>query len=310
MTRARETADLLTAQEVTGDINITGIVSSSSLYVGSGTTILGNGDISISGTLYTSQGVVSPTAIEAFNPFSGQTNVSSTLKTIEIQFNKAIGIGSTGYIYIQSPTQTVQTISVGSTAITRTNSYKTLQISVDQEFAKGVVGAANTITTVIDASFIDDPLFTGINTTGSPYNYYFEIATVPLGAAYEGGYFICYGGGVQWIVSEYAAEVSRSWACRNDAVGVSSACSGGCPDFFVPTCAQQINPGLICKTYWDGFSSAVYWSSTQSSPNAAYVVNMQNDQCFTSGLNYTNPIGFPNTNQNVCCVRAFRCVTY
>lgn len=310
MTRARETADLLTAQEVTGNINLSGIVSTGNLYVGSGSTILGDGTIRISGALHADGGIFTPTEIEAFDPFDGQTNVSSTLNKIIVQFNKPIGIGSTGYIYIQSPTTTIQTISVGSTAISRTNEYKNLEISLDQELAKGVVGAANTITTVIDADFIDDPLFVGVNTTGSSVEYSFEIETVALGSLYEGGYFICYGGGVQWIVSEYAAEVSRTWACRNDAVGVSSACSGGCADFFVPTCAQQINPGLICKTYWDNFSNSLYWSSTQSSPNAVYVVCMQNDQCFTRGINYTNPIGFPNTNQNVHCVRAFRCVTY
>ena len=118
-----------------------------------------------------------------------------------------------------------------------------------------------------------------------------------LGSAVAGGYLICKSGGTAWIVSPSSTEVSRIWNSRNDAVTTAQA-SAACGDWFVPTKEQLLNPGYTCRTYWDSYSSAVYWSSTEIYVGDACIV------CF-----YTGTAGTCN-NSNTFCVRAFRCVTY
>jgi hypothetical protein len=110
---------------------------------------------------------------------------------------------------------------------------------------------------------------------------------------------ICKSSGVGWIVAPATAQVSRTWYCRNDALltaqSVTKTC---CTQWFVPTVTQLQNPGYCCRTFWDSFSSACYWSSTDL--NATYA-------CF---VYFTNG-GASVRNKSIAnCVRAFRCVTY
>jgi hypothetical protein len=118
-----------------------------------------------------------------------------------------------------------------------------------------------------------------------------------LGSSYEGGYAICISGGTVWVVAPNTSEVSRNWYSRDDANTTAQQVSG-CTGWFVPTRGQLQNPGYTCRTYWDSFSSAIYWSSTESDATGACRVN------FVSGLaaSYYKSTTF--------CVRAFRCVTY
>ena len=126
---------------------------------------------------------------------------------------------------------------------------------------------------------------------------YTPVIDNPLGTRVEGGFVICRSSNNAWIVSPRCSEVSRTWYCRDDASTVANLCTS-CTGWFVPTRPQLQNPGYTCRTYWDLFSSTLYWSNSESSTlNACYV-------CITNGnasqCNKTFPF----------CVRAFRCVTY
>ena len=116
---------------------------------------------------------------------------------------------------------------------------------------------------------------------------------------FNGTRLICKSGGVGMIVAPSTSQVSRTWYCRDDAKleaqRITETC---CTQWFIPTVAQLQNPAYCCRTFWDSFSSASYWSDTERNAQYACSVN------FTNG-------GASNTNKgNTCCVRAFRCVTY
>jgi len=119
-----------------------------------------------------------------------------------------------------------------------------------------------------------------------------------LGSAYQCGRVICKNGGIAWIVAPSCSEVSRTWHLRNDAVTTALACTAGATGWFVPTISQLQNPGYTCRTFWDSFSSTFYWSSTEINATDACLVY------------FTNGLSFPSDKTSVCCVRAFRCVTY
>ena len=113
-----------------------------------------------------------------------------------------------------------------------------------------------------------------------------------------GGTVICASSNVAWIVAPASSQVSRTWYCRDDANTRSQQVSG-CTGWFVPTISQLQNPGYICRTYWDSFSSATYWSSTSTSTGCAWATN------FSAGFSF----GSYGKNGTLC-VRSFRCVTY
>lgn len=123
------------------------------------------------------------------------------------------------------------------------------------------------------------------------------LARVSLGTSIEGGRLICRASNVAWIVAPAESEVSRNWYSRNDANTRAQQVSG-CTGWFVPTCGQLQNPGYVCRTYWDSYSSTIYWSSTEDNSNYAWFVYFGNG--ITFNLNKTHTF----------CVRAFRCVTY
>ena len=117
-----------------------------------------------------------------------------------------------------------------------------------------------------------------------------------LGSLVEGGYLFAKDGRKAWIVACSSTQVSRTWANRNDAVTVAEA-SNACGDWFVPSRSDLIY-GHDCKSFWDSFSSASYWSSTQSSATNAWCL------CFADSNVYNISKTF------VRCVRAFRRVLY
>lgn len=114
---------------------------------------------------------------------------------------------------------------------------------------------------------------------------------------FQGGSLISISSGVYWIVAPDTSEVSRSWYARNDANTRAQQVSG-CTGWFVPTMLQLDNTGYRCRSYWDSYSYATYWSSTQISPTSGAGTNF-----FTGG-------GSSVTKTCTCRVRAFRCVTY
>jgi hypothetical protein len=127
----------------------------------------------------------------------------------------------------------------------------------------------------------------------------------------DGSRIICKScGGSAWIVAPCSTQVSATWnGTTTDCVGPKPCVSdwptlntallnnGFNPcDWFVPSCAQLVNPGYCCRTQWDPSTS--YWSSTESSATSACGV------LFTNGC--TNCL----SKTDAYCVRAFRCVTY
>lgn len=123
------------------------------------------------------------------------------------------------------------------------------------------------------------------------------LARVSLGTSIEGGRLICRASNVAWIVAPAESEVSRNWYSRNDANTRAQQVSG-CTGWFVPTCGQLQNPGYACRTYWDSYTAHNYWSSTERFDVHGWYVRLNLGSSSSNNKNF------------VCCVRAFRCVTY
>ena len=124
-----------------------------------------------------------------------------------------------------------------------------------------------------------------------------KFADIIPGSSLEGGYLICKSGGTAWIVAPASTEVSRNWYCRDDAVTTANA-NAACGDWFVPSRGQLQNPGYTCRTYWDSYASAIYWSSTVYNSGFAWYVG------------FLNGLAYGSLKTGSYCVRAFRCVTY
>ena len=109
---------------------------------------------------------------------------------------------------------------------------------------------------------------------------------------------ICKNGGIAWLVAPISTEVSRTWYCREDAVTRAIAVTSLTTGWFVPCIGQLQNPGYLCRSFWDSYSSPCYWSSTETNAYIACRVY------FTLGTAYVS------NKTSTLCVRAFRCVTY
>jgi hypothetical protein len=134
-----------------------------------------------------------------------------------------------------------------------------------------------------------------------------------------GGNVICKTGGIIWIVAPAATEVSRNWTDRGDAITTASAYTAAyssasyaspvqnhpgavcCGAWFISSCSQLSNPGYLCRTNWDSYSNAYYWS-TSGFP--AYPATWKTIVSMATGAVTRSNIA------STYCVRAFRCVTY
>ena len=157
-----------------------------------------------------------------------------------------------------------------------------------------------------------------INSDDSPDDkHYCAIAKCcPVGTTTrDGAVLICKSGaGTGWFVAPSSTQVEGQWAGgQYNSTQVGDKCcisewstletsltnAGFTPtDWFVPSITQLNNPGYICKTYWDSFDAAGYWSSTEVSSTNACV------QSFRFGIISSNDKTLSDR------VRAFRCVTY
>ena len=113
-----------------------------------------------------------------------------------------------------------------------------------------------------------------------------------------GSRIICKNGGLAWLVAPISTEVSRDWYCREDAVTRAIAVTSVTTGWFVPCIGQLQNPGYLCRSFWDSYSSTIYWSSTAVDSSHACLMGFGNGATCTC------------TKAVTCCVRAFRCVTY
>ena len=141
------------------------------------------------------------------------------------------------------------------------------------------------------------------------------VAACPTGSFLpDGSTIICKSGGTAWIVAPSCTQVSSQWAggqynstqvgdkcciCEWSALETRLIQCGFNPcDWFVPSYTQLQNPGYVCRTNWDSFSVALYWSSTEINATIACTVN------------YINGLASNSSKTVALCVRAFRCVTY
>lgn len=141
------------------------------------------------------------------------------------------------------------------------------------------------------------------------------ISTCPTGTTLpDGSRIICKAGGTAWIVAPNCTQVSSNWAggqynstqvgnkcCICEWSGLNTQllnCGFNPCDWFVPCNALLNNPGYSCRSQWDTFSSANYWSSTERSPTNAY------------GVYFNNGLTSGTSKSTAASVRAFRCVTY
>jgi|DEB0MinimDraft_10_1074344.scaffolds.fasta_scaffold08201_2 hypothetical protein len=271
----------------------TGITS-----VGIGITLEGvPGNISIAGTI-TAAGFNIPANIVSFSPVNGATGVSAypINTTIDIFFDQAVGIATTGTIQIREGSTVAnstlqQTIGVDNILATQNG----IKIQLNETLGFEVIHHP-----VIPNGFIKSTSgdFVGLNTTGAD-TYSFTTSPPVLGVDFEGGYLICRSGGTNWVVAPSSTEACTFWNGRNTAVTNANAYAA-CGDWFIPSCGQLKNPGVSCKTYWDSYSNTSnYWSNTQVTGNQAWNISMSDSNARADGIGDTQQ-----------CVRAFRTVTY
>lgn len=115
----------------------------------------------------------------------------------------------------------------------------------------------------------------------------------------DGSSLICKTGGVAFFVAPSAAQVTRNFYCRADAVTVAQSCTGR-TGWFVPTCGQLIT-GYNCRQYWNSYGNGFHWSNTCNCNTDAWGVNFSN-----GSVNNVISAGWNGAD----FVRAFRCVTY
>ena len=224
------------------------------------------------------------------DPIDGATNVLLG-KDIIICFNQTVTKGS-GNIRLRDGSSSgtvLKTIAVSSGNVTIVGGKVTINPS-------GALDSNKDIYVVVDAG-----AFTGEDGTSSPLidTYNFTTETVNLGDAYQGGYYICNqsSGSVLWVVAPASTQVQTTWYNRNQAI-TNANNNAACGDWFIPEIAQMSDPGYTCRTHWDSYDSAMYWSNTEHNSGGAWRIS------FSDGS--TNA----NAKNDSYRVRAFRCVAY
>ena len=124
-----------------------------------------------------------------------------------------------------------------------------------------------------------------------------------VGCTVRGGGNVFYkSGGIIWIVAPSTAQVTSRWP-----MGYCNGDSGATPNqarritgrsgWFIPD-VGMLQTAYSCRTYWDTYSSAVYWTSSESNSSGACNMNF-----------YFGAAGY-GLKSNGCCVRPFRVVCY
>ena len=160
----------------------------------------------------------------------------------------------------------------------------------------------------------------------TPYNIDDLAISCPVATTLpDGSRIICKAGGKAWIVAPSCTQVSEPWgnvtACGNidnspfgtsvhsDITSINFpvlynqliSCGFNPSDWFVPCYQLLQNPGYVCRTNWDSYSTSyLYWSSTE----AGAITHCACSGCITNGAT------FLFCKYCSSCVRAFRCVTY
>lgn len=118
-----------------------------------------------------------------------------------------------------------------------------------------------------------------------------------------GGFYICCGPSTQkWFVAPSCTQVAVNFSSRNNAVTCANSLMGSL-GWFIPTISQLQNPGYFCRSYWDTFTSGLYYSNT------SYIVHHYGQGSNTWGciVNFSNGALGACVSGTVNQVRAFRC---
>ena len=234
-----------------------------------------------------------PLTLSSINPANGATSVGID-PNVTLTFTGSAPVRGTGTITLMSGSTSGSVIETFDAA-----SSGRISISGNDWILAPTsnLGFFTSIHTIIPSTAIQN--YVGLNTAGADTHSFTTVA-INLGDSYEGGFLICKESPLRWVVSPRSAEVSRTWYLREDANTTAQSASG-CTGWFIPTCAQLLNPGYCCRSFWGPspcFSSARYWSSTPTTPSGAYMWRF-----FDGNLDGGGQV-------DPQCVRAFRCVTY
>ena len=236
-----------------------------------------------------------PITTSSFSPSDGATNQLTTTNIV-ITFSENISKGS-GNITLRagSASGTIrQTIDVTSGAVSVSTNQATINPPSDLEFVEDTY-------VVVDAGCFrnaDGDVASG-NSIINTYNFTTEANWPVLGNEGEGGYLICMSGGNLWIVAPSSTERNTKYYSHSMVNAITAAnTNAACGDWFVPNCSQMKNPGYQCRTYWDSYSNAIYWTTTQLSGNSAWGFHMGNSFSYNTYKDDTHR------------TRAFRCASY
>jgi hypothetical protein len=230
--------------------------------------------------------------LNSINPGTGATNVEPNTN-ITLAFT-SVPIKGTGTIEIRQGSTTgslVESFNV-STSSSITVSGNNFIINPTNN-----LGYSTSFHTIIPSTAI--PGYAGLNTTGAS-SHSFTTRGPNLGEPFGGGFLICQASGTRWVVAPSSSQVSRDWYNRNDAVTTAQQVSG-CTGWFIPSAAQLVNPGAVCRTYWDiNPTYNIFWSCDTHSAIGATRVYIAAWGCRAHF----------GVKTDVLSVRAFRCLTY
>ncbi len=124
-----------------------------------------------------------------------------------------------------------------------------------------------------------------------------------VGCSVRGGGNVIYkSGGIIWIVAPSTTQACSTWPmgyCNGDSGSTPKDAERitGRSGWFIPSIGM-LQTAYSCRSYWDTYSSARYWSSTEYCASGAFNVY------FSSGITCNS------TKCSFCCVRSFRVVCY
>jgi hypothetical protein len=118
-----------------------------------------------------------------------------------------------------------------------------------------------------------------------------------------GGNVIRKTGGIIWIVAPSSTQVNSTWPmgyCNGE--GGSGPNHGqrltGRSGWFLPD-QGMLQTAYSCRTYWDSYSSARYWSSTECNSTGGVFVHFSN-----------GTVGNVSKGNNTQCARTIRVICY
>ena len=137
-----------------------------------------------------------------------------------------------------------------------------------------------------------------------------ELCNIPI-TDYKGNFICCQDPTTKWFVAPSCTEVSRSWYCLEDSVTVANSCMGSC-GWFVPSRALM-SSGYNCRTYWDSYVEAAYWTSQPTNDWPVLTAWFKNMASFPipnvwPGMGQAGGDGSCYRSQNIR-IRTFYCVS-